>query len=86
MNKEELKKLWQKWTEKQDFQLNPDTEHTDTVIQGVLENETNKGYKFCPCRLSDGTNELDLLCPCHFQAQKTWAEKGQCLCGLFVKK
>ena len=88
MNKEEIKKVWERFTEKNDFKLNPDENHVDLVVDGVLKNEENHGLKLCPCRLRDGTKkrDLELLCPCNFEIQNTWKEKGQCWCGLFVKK
>lgn len=88
MNKEELRKAWETYTENNDFILNPDSKHVDIVVEGVLENEKKHGLKLCPCRLGDGTKEkdLELICPCNFQIQETWKEKGMCWCGLFVKK
>jgi len=68
--------------------LNPDKEHTDTAIKGVLENEEATGLKFCPCKIrtDDFSKDVNLLCPCNFFAQDTWKQKGECWCGLFVKK
>ena len=88
MNKEELRKVWETFTEKNDFILNPDKEHVDVIVEGVLKNEEKFGLKLCPCRLRDGTrqNDLELICPCNFKTQKTWKEKGMCWCGLFVKE
>ena len=88
MNEEEIKQAWEKYTEKNDFILNPDKEHVDTVIKGVLENEKKHGLKLCPCRLRDGTRErdLELICPCNFKIQETWKSKNMCWCGLFVRK
>ena len=88
MNKEELRKAWVEFTIKNDFKLNPDKEHVDMVIKGVLQNEAKHGLKLCPCRLRDGTRkrDLELICPCNFKMQNTWKNKGMCWCGLFVKK
>ena len=88
MNKEELRKAWENFTENNDFKLNPDKEHVDMVIDGVLENEKRYGLKLCPCRLRDETRERDLglICPCNFKIQETWQKKGECWCGLFVKR
>ena len=88
MNKEEIRQAWEKFTEKNDFVLNPDTEVVDLVIEGVLDNEKKFGLKLCPCRLRDGTKErdLELLCPCNFKIQDTWKEKGWCWCSVFVKR
>ena len=87
MNKEELRKAWEKFTENNDFKLNPDDWHVNFIVNGVLENERKYGLKLCPCRLRDGTRErdLELICPCNFKIQKTWKNKGECWCGLFVK-
>ena len=88
MNREDLIRVWEKFSEKNDFMLNPDKEHVEKIIEGVLANEKKTGFKLCPCRLSDGTREGNLknICPCNFKADKIWSEKGQCWCGLFVKR
>ncbi len=88
MNKEELKKSWEMFTEKNDFMLNPDDKHVDMVIDGVLENEKKCGLKLCPCRLGDSTRKMDLelICPCNFKIQEKWKNKGECWCGLFVRR
>ena len=88
MNEEELVKVWERFTEKNDFKLNPDKEHVKRILEGVLRNEEKFGLKLCPCRIRDGSRErdLELICPCNFKMDKTWQEKGQCWCGLFVKK
>lgn len=88
MDKEELRDCWDRFCENQVFVLNPDKEHVDIIIEGVLSNEKKFGLKLCPCRLRDGSRErdLDLICPCNFEIQDTWKERGDCWCGLFVKK
>jgi len=88
MNKEELRKVWENFTLKNDFILNPDKEHVEHIIEGVLKNEEKFGLKFCPCRLRDGTRQkdLELICPCNFKIHKTWKSKGMCWCGLFVRR
>jgi ferredoxin-thioredoxin reductase catalytic subunit len=88
MNKQELRKSWENFTEVNDFVLNPDKDHVDMVIKGILENEKTFGLKLCPCRLRDGSRkrDLELICPCDFKSQKNWKQKGQCWCGLFVKR
>ncbi len=87
MKPEELRKTWEEFTENNDFKLNPDKWHVDTIIKGVLENEKKCGLKLCPCRLRDKTRErdLELICPCNFKTQDTWKNKGMCWCGLFIK-
>lgn len=88
MDRKDLRDAWKKFTENQEFVLNPDDKHVDAIIKGVLQNEKKYGLKLCPCRLRDGTRErdLELICPCNFKTHDTWKEKGQCWCGLFVKR
>ncbi len=88
MNREELRKAWEDFTEGNDFMLNPDRDFVEKIIDGVLENEKNSKLKLCPCRLPDGTRErnIELLCPCNFKTHETWVKEGRCWCGLFVKR
>ena len=88
MEPEELRKTWENFTQNNDFKLNPDKEHVNLIIKGVLENEKKHGLKLCPCRLRDGSREkdLELICPCNFEIQEVWKNKNMCWCGLFVKK
>ena len=93
MNAEELLIVWEKFTEKNDFVLNPDKEHVAMIVKGLLANEKKSGLKLCPCRVSDGTREgeLNLICPCNFKIHSTWLKpvsgrKKMCWCGLFVKR
>jgi len=93
ISKEEIKKqikIWQDFANKQEndkFILNPDKEAVERLAKGVLINEKNKGLKFCPCRMisENFEEDLKLICPCNFKMQKTWKEKGECWCSLFVK-
>lgn len=88
MDKEEFRKALERFTENNDFVLNPDKKHVNIVIDGVFENEKEFGLKLCPCRLSDGTKEMDLslICPCNFKIQEVWLKENRCWCGLFVKR
>ncbi|MFC1847510.1 ferredoxin-thioredoxin reductase catalytic domain-containing protein [Chloroflexota bacterium] len=88
MNKKELMAAWDKFTENNDFMLNPDQELVSMVIDGLFANEKNCGLKLCPCRLRDGSKErdLELICPCSFKSQDTWQNEGRCWCGLFIKR
>lgn len=69
------------------FKLNPKKSNVESLAKGVLNNEKRHGMKFCPCRLrtKDREQDLKLVCPCNFKIQKTWQEKGECWCSLFVK-
>ena len=88
MNKEDLRRVWEKFAEGNDFMLNPDEKHVDIVAEGVLKNEKEFHLKLCPCRLRNGTKETDLslICPCNFKTHETWRNDGRCWCGLFVKR
>ena len=93
MDAEQLREVWSHFCEGNDFILNPDKAHVDTIIEGVLLNEKKFGLKLCPCRLRDGTREKDieLICPCNFKIHTTWLKppegrEAMCWCGLFVKK
>ncbi|MBD3313956.1 ferredoxin-thioredoxin reductase [Candidatus Woesearchaeota archaeon] len=88
MENDQIIKLWEEFAEGKDFKLNPDTKIVQALAEGVLKNEKNKGFRFCPCRLGDGSHEknVDLLCPCNFIIHSTWKDKGRCWCGLFVKR
>ena len=88
---EEQIKIWKEWVSRQPkndkFILNPNNNTLKRLAEGVLTNEKNNGFTFCPCRMTLGEREQDLklVCPCNFKSQKTWKEKGECWCSLFVK-
>ena len=94
IDKKEIKKqikIWEEWINRQPkhdkFILNPKKDAVQRLAEGVLNNEKNKGLKFCPCRMTLGHREYDLklVCPCNFKVQKAWKEKGECWCSLFVR-
>jgi ferredoxin-thioredoxin reductase catalytic chain len=80
----------ERFSKKNEFQVNPDPEKVGSLIQGIFENEKNHGMKFCPCRLTtkDVEEDLKLVCPCNFRIHETYKDKtnGECWCGLFVKR
>lgn len=81
--------IWKKLEEQQKvFKINPDSFKVEKLATGVLNIEKKHGLKFCPCRMKSGNavEDLKLICPCHFFIQKVWKEKGECWCGLFVRK
>jgi ferredoxin-thioredoxin reductase catalytic subunit len=93
LNKQEIEiqiKVLEEWVNRQEkdkFVLNPDKQIVERLMRGVLNNEKNYGLKFCPCRMTTEDLEQDkkLVCPCNFKIQKTWKEKSECWCSLFVK-
>ncbi|HDZ27861.1 hypothetical protein LCGC14_0841820 [marine sediment metagenome] len=80
----------ERFTENNEFQVNPDTEKVKMLLDGVFNNEQNHGLKFCPCRLitKDFEEDLKLICPCNFLIHETYKDKddGECWCGLFVRR
>jgi len=85
---EDMIETWESFVEVKEFKLNEDREMVRTLAMGELENMKNKGFKYCPCRITIGDFEkdLNLICPCNFLIQETWKEYGECWCGLFVKR
>lgn len=65
--------------------LNPDTPFTRDLVKGLLTNEERYGYWACPCRLADGTREMDrdIICPCDYRDADI-SEHGRCYCALYV--
>lgn len=80
----------QQFAEKREFQVNPDQERVNTLLEGIFNCEKNHGMKYCPCRLIEKEFEQDLklVCPCNFLIHETYKDKedGECWCGLFVKR
>ncbi|MFC1559940.1 ferredoxin-thioredoxin reductase catalytic domain-containing protein [Candidatus Margulisiibacteriota bacterium] len=88
MNKKEILNAFAAFCDGNEFELNPDKEHVNAVIDGILINEKQDGLKYCPCRIKTGDLEKDmeLICPCNFTIQDKYKTKGECWCGLFKKK
>lgn len=89
LEKRDAIKIWEEFSKKnKKFLITPDEEKVDSLAKGVVNNKKRFGLKFCPCRLrnKDFEKDLKLICPCNFLIQKTWKEKGECWCGLFVKR
>lgn len=89
---EKLIGIWREFCARQGggegaFTLNPDNGRVVMLALGVLSNERSHGLKYCPCRMitKKRDEDLKLVCPCNFRAQKTWKEKGECWCSLFVR-
>ncbi len=89
-NKEKFLGSIERFTEKNEFQVNPDREKVKMLLDGVFNNEQNHGLKYCPCRLitKDFEEDLKLVCPCNFLIHETYKDKedGECWCGLFVRR
>ncbi|MCX6761003.1 MAG: thioredoxin domain-containing protein, partial [Candidatus Nealsonbacteria bacterium] len=83
---EDLIKHYQTLAEEKGIKINTDKEIVRSLMKGLLANEEKYGAKYCPCRRVSGKKEEDdsKICPCTF-LEKEIQEKGQCVCGLFVK-
>lgn len=73
-----------------EFMVNPDEEKVAMLVAGIYENEKNHGLKFCPCRLisKEPIEDLQVVCPCNFPNHETYRDKskGECWCGLFIRR
>ena len=67
------------------YHLNPDTEFTLSLVEGLLTNERRFGYRACPCRLASGDrdDDRDIICPCDYR-DPDLDEWGSCYCALYV--
>jgi len=83
---EEMIKNYSEYARKNGFQLNPNRKTVERIMNGLLENEKQKGHKYCPCRMLSGNQEEDSkkICPCAYHKEEI-AKDGRCYCGLFIK-
>ena len=90
MDREKFCMAIEEFAEKNEFQVNPNTEKVNMLIDGLFNCEKNHGMKYCPCRLiaKDFEDDLKLVCPCNFLIHETYKDKedGECWCGLFVRR
>ena len=90
MDKDKFRQAIEEFASKNEFQVNPDKNRVDMLIEGTINCEKNQGMKFCPCRLitKDFEEDIKLVCPCNFLIHETYKDKdnGECWCGLFVRR
>jgi ferredoxin-thioredoxin reductase catalytic chain len=69
------------------YHLNPDSEFTRELIEGLVVNTQRYGYPSCPCRLAstDKAEDLDIICPCDYR-DPDLGEYGCCYCALYVSE
>ena len=69
------------------YNLNPDTEFTGELVEGLLTNLRRYGYPSCPCRLAEGDREADgdIICPCDYR-DSDLTDHGCCYCALYVSE
>ncbi|MGB8951394.1 MAG: ferredoxin-thioredoxin reductase catalytic domain-containing protein [Candidatus Aminicenantales bacterium] len=86
--KDDFLKAIEKFAEKNEFRVNPDQERVAMLLEGIFNNERNHGIKYCPCRLmtKDFAEDIKIVCPCNFLIHETYKDKGECWCGLFIKR
>ena len=67
------------------YNLNPDTEFTLGLVEGLLINQIRYSYQACPCRLAEGVrkSDLDIICPCDYR-DPDLVDYGMCYCALYV--
>lgn len=72
---------------KQGWELNPDGEFRDSLVEGLTANYNRYGYFLCPCRDTEGSREADreAICPCIWSKSDV-PEFGNCFCALYVSK
>jgi ferredoxin-thioredoxin reductase catalytic subunit len=72
---------------KEGYQLNPDRELLEGIIEGLAANEEKLGYWNCPCRKASGDRfqDQDIICPCRYR-DADLAEFGRCYCALYVTR
>lgn len=90
MDKNDFVAAIEQFAEKSEFQVNPDKEKIAPLFEGMFNSEANYGLKYCPCRMieKDLENDIKLICPCNFLIHETYQDKdkGECWCGLFIKR
>lgn len=90
VTKKDFMRAIEEFAGQNEFQVNPDKERVETLLEGIFNCEENHGLKYCPCRLieKDFEKDLKLVCPCNFLIHDTYKDKedGECWCGLFIKR
>ncbi len=81
----ELREKLSREAEEAGYHLNPDTEFTLMLCEGLAANQERYGYPLCPCRLGSGAKEadLDIICPCDYR-DADLDDYGCCYCALYV--
>jgi len=74
-------------TEEYGYNVSPDVEFVEMLLENIDVNIERYGYGACPCRLASGDKEkdLDLICPCDYR-DIDLNEYGTCFCALYVNQ
>src|SRR3989304_221804 len=67
------------------YNLTPDPDLLQGLLDGLKTNEERYGYPSCPCRLAAGKLDVDrdIICPCDYPHPDV-AQFGACYCRLYV--
>jgi len=84
---EKVKNYVIKYAAKEGFDLNPDENIVNLVIEGLVRNKLKYKKQYCPCRIVSGDPEEDRpkICPCKWHKEEIERD-GHCHCLLFFKK
>lgn len=84
---EETRRFVRRVADRGGYVVNPDSEHTEHLIDGLNRNVNRLGYYACPCRdaAGDRTADRDICCPCVYN-EPDQAEYGHCFCALFLSR
>lgn len=82
--KVKIHKFVEKYAKTTGYQLNPDKEIVEFVIEGLARNKIKYGKQYCPCRIVTGNPQEDKqkICPCKWHKEEI-ALQGHCHCNLF---
>lgn len=83
---ESLREISDKYAKSQGFRLNPDKKIVDAILKGLLKNQKEKKFRYCPCRILSGNLKEDAkkICPCAYHKDEI-KKDGHCLCNLFLR-
>ncbi len=78
---------FKKEAEETGYNVSPDVEFVEMLLENIDINIERYGYGACPCRLASGDREkdLDLICPCDYRDDDL-NDFGACFCALYVSQ
>lgn len=80
-----VRKFVSTYVEKGPFELYPEPEVVENVVQGLADNLARHGRMYCPCAdvEESKTKGSDMVCPCA-PHEADIARQGYCDCALFA--
>jgi len=81
-----LMKKYEEYAKENGFRINSNRKVAETIVRRLLENEEKFGFRYCPCRRTNGDPHEDrkIICPCVFHKDEI-KKQGKCHCMLFVE-